>query len=323
MRSLVYLILCFSLPCLGAEVLRVGSSQQILAVSQDDQPWKVGDRLCVYEDREEVECGEVTKTTPKLAVVRLDAPSDRVFRGARVRLQGGRNAASKAGRAGAAARKDPRDQIEEPEELLSPPPDVPPRRERRAVRSEPREGFEERSERVERDRPERTERRPAAKLLNSYDKVEGVSTPGWQLSGGISAGFTFFYPMIHFQRALGSYVSLGLMPIYFKAAGSTTSVGAFGGYLTFNYYGNEYFRGFWTQLGVGAYKFSASNSTLEERSTSIAAFGTIGWRGYWDLGLNVGVGAGLQYVQDPKFTVTTVNAVNFQPVLVLDVGVNF
>ncbi len=321
MRSLVYLILCFAVPAIGAEVLRVGSSQQILAVSQDEQPWRVGDRLCVFEDREEVECGEVTKTTAKLAVVRLDAPSDRVFRGARVKIQGGRSAAARVGRAGSAAAKDPRDQIEEPEELLSPPPDVQPRRERRSARSEPREAIDERDR--DSDRPERTERRPAAKLLNSYDKVEGVTTPGWQLSGGISAGFTFFYPMVHLQKTIGSYVSLGLMPIYFKASGSTTSVGAFGGYLTFNYYGNEYFRGFWTQVGIGAYKFSASNSTLEEKATSIAVFSTVGWRGYWDLGLNVGVGAGLQYVQDPKFTVTTVNAVNFQPVIVLDVGVNF
>lgn len=318
MRVLVYLMLCATLPAIGAEVLRVGSSQQILAVSQDErQPWKAGDRLCVYEDREEVECGEVTKVTGKLAVLRLDAPSDRVFRGARVKAQGGRTAAARIGRA-APNRRDPRDNIEEPEELLSPPPDVPaPRRERRVPRQETREAYDDREE------PPRNERRPAAKLLNSYDKVEGVSNPGWNLSGGISAGFAFFYPMVHLQKSIGSYVALGLMPVYFKSSGSNLSVGAIGGILTFNYYGNEYFRGFWTQVGVGAYKFSASNSTLEERNTSIAVFSTVGWRGYWDLGLNVGVGAGLQYVQDPKFTITTVNAINFQPVVVLDVGVNF
>lgn len=321
MRWLAYILFFTVLPALGAEVLRVGSSQQILAVSQDDrQPWKVGDRLCVYEEREEVECGEVTKVASKLAIVRLDSPSDRVFRGARVKSEASKvTAASRLGK-GAPARSR-RDEIEEPEELLSPPPDV-----ARAERPE----RTERVGRIEPRRATKAERRPAAKLLTSYDKVEGgVGTPGWNLSGGIHAGLSSFFPMVHLQKSIGSYFALGLMPVFSKTSTTGTEVSALGAVLTFNYYGNEYFRGFWTQVGVGMYKYTADSSAtltttaLSESASSLAVMATAGWRGYWDLGLNVGVGAGLQFIQDANFSTIDIKSDNIQPVIVLDVGVNF
>lgn len=306
MRWLAYILALSALPAAGAEVLRVGSSQQILAVSQDDrQPWRAGDRLCVFEERDEVECGEVTKATSKLVIVRLDSPNDRVFRGARVKTESSKTNGARFGRAAPVKqRKDPRDDIEEPEELLTPPPDVENER-----------------------RPTKAERRPAAKLLTSYDKVEGVSNPGWNLSGGISAGLSSFFPMLHLQKSIGSYFSIGLLPSFSSTSANNTSVSALGALLTFNYYGNEYFRGFWGQFGVGAYKYSATTvlttGTTAEASTSLAFLATAGWRGYWDLGLNVGVGAGLQYVQDANFTAINIESDNVQPVIVLDVGVNF
>jgi hypothetical protein len=298
MRRFTLIILWLALPALGGEVLRVGSSQQILAVSQDEQkPWRVGDRLCVFEDRQEIECGEVTKSNGKMAIVKLDAPNDRVFQGARVKTESTKTTNNRYGRSvPPQERRDGRDNIDEPEELLAPPPNG--------------DG-------------DRKGRRPAAKLLSSYEKVEGVSNPDWNFSFGISAGFTFFFPMVHFQRRLSTYVALGIMPVYFRSSASTTSVGAYGGVLTFNYYGNEYFRGFWGQFGAGMYQFSAANATTTESATSLSLMGTVGWRGYWDLGLNVGVGAGLQYVTDPQFTTTDIRAVNVQPLIVLDVGISF
>lgn len=308
----------------AAEVLKIGSSQQIIAISQDERaPWRTGDRVCVWETNQEIECGEVTKATAKAAIVKLDAPSDQIHRGARVRTEGKRrDEATREGRAlggkGEGApearekpaperREDPRQrarearrpEIEEPEELLSPPPDV------------------------ENEKRGRGERRPAAKLLTSYDKVEGVSNPDWNLSLGISAGFSFFFPMIHFQRRVSPYLSFGLMPLYFSTSGGSSKIGAVGGMVTFNYYGNEYFRGFWGQLGVGAYRFNATTATTEQSATSLSLLGTVGWRGYWDLGLNVGVGAGVQYVANPGFSGVTLNSVDFQPVFVLDVGISF
>ncbi len=315
MRRLAYILFLFAIPAFGAEVLRVGSSQQILAVSQDDrQPWQVGDRLCVYEEREEVECGEVTKIASKLAIVRLDSPSDRVFRGARVKSEASKtNGArfSKSAPAPAKAQRDPRNDIEEPEELLTPPPDVPRTERRAAAKPKP-------------------ERRPAAKLLTSYDKVEGgVGNPGWNLSGGIHAGLSSFFPMLNLQKSIGSYVAIGLMPVFSQTSTTATSVTALGAMLTFNYYNNEYFRGFWTQVGLGMYKYTADSvatlttTALVESSTSLAVLATAGWRGYWDLGLNVGVGAGLQYIQDANFSTIDIKSDGIQPVIVLDVGLNF
>ena len=168
----------------------------------------------------------------------------------------------------------------------------------------------------------REPRQPATLLTDSYAEPK-APIDGWNLSGGISAGFTFFFPMLHLQRRLGSYYAIGIQPSYFRSSAEGASVGAIGGLLTLNYYGNEYFRGMWLQLGAGLQRFDVENFGANETGTSPTVIGTFGWRGYWDLGLNVGVALGAQYVVDPEFATTEIQATGIQPVFVLDVGFNF
>lgn len=275
------MILCVGLE--AAEVLRVGRSQKVIAISQDRvRPFRKGDRICVIS--EERVCGVILKAARRGAIVRLEKAGTFVSRGDLVELQGGKTRPS---------RRATRRSVPRPPEAVAAP-------------------------------PSRAVRRPSAKLLDSTQMSDGAKNPpSFNLSGGISAGFTYFYPMVHMQFGLSSYLSVGMMPLYYKASVEDSSVQAFGGMITLNYHGNEYFRGFWAQLAAGFQSFTATTLSSEESGSGLSVLATAGWRGYWDLGLNVGVGAGFQFVKDPEFANAEIGITGFRPVVVLDVGVNF
>lgn len=278
----IAVLVCAAARTLASEVLRVGNSLQVIAISSDrGHGWQIGNRVCVYQARRVVECGEVVKLTKFGAIVRLDAPNSFIARGDMIRSE-------------RAARVD-----------------------RMAAAEESGESGEERRER----------RKPAAQLLESQTQVEGMQTPTFNLSAGISAGFTYFFPMIHFQAMVTPYVSLGLMPLYTKTSAENSSVSVIGGHVTLSYYGAEYFRGFWGQLAGGVYHVSSSAltiaGTVDEQANCPAIIATVGWRGYWDLGMNVGVSGGIQYLVDPSFEATEIRAANIQPIFQLDVGLSF
>ncbi len=166
-------------------------------------------------------------------------------------------------------------------------------------------------------------RNPAAKIFDSVSIVESPKNYKANISLGMSAGLNFFYPLLHLQGTISNNFALGLEPFYFRSSADYSSVTAFGLIVTLNYYGSEYFRGLWLSFGLGGYRFLTSNLHAEEEALVYGATGTLGWRGYWDLGLNVGVALGLQYISNTDFQYTSVKALGFQPIAVLDVGFSF
>lgn len=241
----------------GAQVLRVGASQKIIAISHEEfRQFAVKDYVCVIQAGREVACGNVLKTSSKGAIVRLETKSADVARGDQVRLAP-------------------------------------------------------------------SARKPAMALLDSVAADENAVELDYNFSGGISAGINFFFPMLNFQKGITPSVAIGLVPLYFNFSSNDTSVGAFGGYLTFNYYGADYFRGLWIQAGPGLYMFRARTGEVEESAGAIAGMATAGWRGYWDLGMNIGVGAGFQYVQEPDISSVEIRSSSLQPLVVLDLGFSF
>lgn len=258
MRNLALFFLLFvSTRVECAQVLRVGSSQKILAISHEDfRQFRVRDYVCVTQDGRDVACGTVLKVTPKAAIVKLDSRSQDVARGDRVRL-------APSGR------------------------------------------------------------KPAMALLDSVGMDESSGIFHNNLSGGISAGINFFFPTVNYQHTVSSEIALGVLPTFFAVSVNDTSVKALGGYLTGNYYGNEYFRGMWIQGGPGLFYFDTVSGEIQESGTAFAFLATAGWRGYWDLGFNIGVAAGFQYIQEPNIGVVEIRSSGFQPLVVLDVGFNF
>jgi len=116
---------------------------------------------------------------------------------------------------------------------------------------------------------------------------------------GITTGFNYYYPDLTVQLALGRDISIGIEPMYASYSHADSSVSAYGGYLTGTYYyTHAAFRGFMFEGGVGLFHINAAATGVASSQTSFGGKLTAGWRGraLWDLGLDIGVEAGLQYV---------------------------
>jgi len=170
-------------------------------------------------------------------------------------------------------------------------------------------------------------RSPAAQITT--ERVYGGESYLFDISGGLALNYNFFYPLLHVQIALSPNVALGIEPIFYKAASATTALSGLGGYATLNIYSQNYFRGFWVQLAGGMLQLNAetTDATLTiptDTAKTMIGMVTLGWRGYWDLGLNVGIGLGAQYIAQPEFQVLQVDQhTPIQPIMVMDVGFNF
>ena len=173
-------------------------------------------------------------------------------------------------------------------------------------------------------------RKPAMVLLDSIAPDENTKIQRNSLTAGLGAGKSFFYPLLHYQRLLGDSVSVGLLPLYMGSKTDLTgaAAAAFGGYVTLNYYGSDFFRGVWGQVGFGAIHVTAQTGDSlvgfqRQSGTSMGFLTTFGYRGYWDLGMNIGAAMGGQFLSDPKINLMEISAIGFQPLLMLDVGINF
>lgn len=162
-------------------------------------------------------------------------------------------------------------------------------------------------------------------LLSSTEKVDtnSLHENRFNLSAGMNVGFNYYYPDLHFQYAALRHFAFGIRPTYLSTSVGDSSVSAFGLLATANYYHQQMFRGLWARVGAGPNFFSVKTSAASETQTSGLFIGTIGWRGAWDFGLNVGISIGFQYTTDPHFTTVTVQTLNFRPLLAIDVGLNF
>ena len=173
----------------------------------------------------------------------------------------------------------------------------------------------------------------AARLLSSQS-VDSIETGGknpkrFDLTAGLSTGaaLNFILPVLHFQVALSQSFALGLEGIFLKNTSSLIDFQTFGGFLTVNYYGSSYFRGFWAQAGAGLNFLSSTTSTGGSASAQALSFlGTAGYRARWGPGLNVGVAGGVLFIDEPAAIVSTGIVPTFtglHPILLVDFGINF
>ncbi len=253
------LILIIGFSANAAEVLRLGATQKVMAISHDSAGrWLAGDKACVIQEGRELACGEVIKVTEEAAILRLEAPNQDIVRG----------------------------------------------------------DFVKRKQKL---------RRPSA-LINSIEVKPEASDHGnvnFGITAGLSAGFNYFFPMVHFQYAPSTNFVIGAMPIYFRAATTDATVGAMGGFLTLNFFPKENFHGIWLQAGGGALSFTLTSATLVEKVNSPAGFATVGYRARFEENLTMGVAAGGQYIRDPAFESAELKSVNLQPLMLIDVGFVF
>lgn len=162
-----------------------------------------------------------------------------------------------------------------------------------------------------------------APLMDSVPDSQESGMHSFNLSGGVAVGTSFFYPTLSAQLTVAPTIAVGINTFFLSAPSSIYTLLAFGGAATVNYYAHEYFRGLWVQVAAGLGHFRLSDGVTTETATVFTSSTTVGWRGYWDLGLNIGAGAGLQFWGSPSFTSGTVTASGFQPFLCVDIGISF
>jgi hypothetical protein len=140
----------------------------------------------------------------------------------------------------------------------------------------------------------------AAQTTEELVEQTNSETKTHDIALGMSAGINYFFPEAHLQLALGRAFSIGIEPVYVSYSDTQTNVSAYGGFLTAAYYITHFpFRGFYAEGGVGLYSITASQvGQVSTKTTQPAASLTLNWRGRasWELGLDIGVGVGIQYV---------------------------
>jgi len=162
-----------------------------------------------------------------------------------------------------------------------------------------------------------------APLLNSVSDSADSEVHLFNVTGGVNVGTSFFYPVLGFQMAVYPTISVGVTGFFLTASQDPVYLTAFGGYATVSYYSQEYFRGLWVQGGIGVTAFSITGGLEDESAAALTGLVTAGWRGYWDLGLNIGAGVGLQYMFDPEFTTIEATSTGIKPMITVDIGFNF
>jgi len=155
--------------------------------------------------------------------------------------------------------------------------------------------------------------------------LKSKESPILDISTGMIAGLSYFYPMVHLQVNVMDTVGLGVMGSYFNSTDSLTTVSGYGGFVTLNYYHTHFpFRGLFFQFAGGMYPIEITSTLGAEKVQPFALMGSVQWRGkaYWGLPFDIGVGLGAQYISS-----TTTNVVidfkGILPMLSLFLGYSF
>jgi len=167
----------------------------------------------------------------------------------------------------------------------------------------------------------RGERSPAGISESTYEKKYGGT---FNLSAGMAAGINYFFPLVHFQVALGPNFAIGLMPFYYRASAGTASLSALGGLMTLNAYFGPYYSGFWITGGAGLSKLSFEDPTLPAESKQLLTGQfAVGYRARWVKSTSAGIAVGAKYLADPQFAAIETKSSGVQPLIMLDFGFNF
>lgn len=147
--------------------------------------------------------------------------------------------------------------------------------------------------------------------------------PKMNVSVGLGTGFSYLFFDAHFKYAISPQITVGVMPVLINDSGVNSTVKAFGGFLTADYYLREHYYGFRVESGVGIYSIDAVAGPLSETYSPIAFYSTFGWRGKIHAsGISVGGGAGFQLIANSAQSVV-VDFHGFMPLVMLDVGYTF
>lgn len=166
----------------------------------------------------------------------------------------------------------------------------------------------------------------------SPTSIDSTSTASVDPSGGIrynilmgvKQNLVAAIPFVHIQIISNNHLSLGVQVdrVAIKIPNTTNVVSALGASFNANVYGDGPFRGFWFQAGTGFHVLPTTSTGIATTSYAPSFVGVLGWRNKWALGLNIGIGLGVQYFLLPAGITTDFTFNPIQPILSMDIGFN-
>lgn len=141
---------------------------------------------------------------------------------------------------------------------------------------------------------------------------------------GVKQNLVAAIPFVHIQVLSNNHITLGVQIDKFsvKIPDTTNTVTSMGATFNANVYGTGPYTGFWFQGGTGFHILPTTSTGLGQTSYAPTFVGLVGWRNSWALGLNIGIGLGLQYFLLPAGITAEFTFNAFQPILSIDIGFN-
>lgn len=141
---------------------------------------------------------------------------------------------------------------------------------------------------------------------------------------GVKQNLVAAMPFVHIQILSNNHITLGVQFDRFsvKIPNTTNTVSSMGATFNANVYGEGPFRGFWFQGGTGFHILPTTSTGLSGSAYAPTLVGFLGWRNKWALGMNIGLGIGIQYFLLPTGITADYTFNAFQPLLSMDIGFN-
>jgi len=292
---LFFLIIALATPLYAAKVYKVGvGGKEVIITHHKKSPWKAEDLFCIYRKDQTVACGKITKTTKNLAKGNILTLKKKLAKG---------------------------DVVKHFPLMPTPPKlaEIQTQAKRKTQKAKSRRRTTRRKRTIRRSR----RRQPSTDVPELRDAPAPPSRAVFDLTAGANGGVNHLFPILHLQFALGSHFAIGLQPLYVFTDSGISEIRAYGAFLTANWYSSSPFSGLWIQGGAGLYNFKVTRPTTEEIATSFAFLLTGGYRLHFANGLNIGAGAGVQFIQEPGLTLVVLEFQGAELTAVVDVGFAF
>jgi hypothetical protein len=147
----------------------------------------------------------------------------------------------------------------------------------------------------------------------------------WNVALGMSAGTNYLFSQLSFEGRISNSLTLGLMPLFITASGTSSKITAGGAFLTGTYYFNnsKSLTGIVGRLGLGGYSIKLNNGTSNSSSTSFGGMIYGGYRGDLGNGFTALAGAGAQYLKKSPGSSESIVFDGFLPMLTAEFGYRF
>lgn len=144
-----------------------------------------------------------------------------------------------------------------------------------------------------------------------------------QFSLGVHASSVYAYPVIEYQRLIINHLAVGALAFYTESTMGDTAKRMKGGAATLNFYAFDGFRGLWLRAGYGVYYFETRNGGDRDNFKRNGFLTTLGARGKWEGGFNIGLSAGAILIQRFSSNVVDFSSNGTIPIVTFELGINF